>query len=467
VARKKTSKTDQTEAQDADAKDAPEAVPETEGRPTDTPLSETPEDTPEAETPEQSADIEASEPPTPESEAEPHEPESTDSTAEAEAAPDDAPPEQETADEMTPRPDDDDPMAKVATVAEVEEARAGPQTDEAETPAPAPVTKTEQVTIRQGGFWSMLLGGVVAAGIGVIAAPYVLPDHPLSPTAERIDPATLQDRIAAQEAALGDLRSTVEGIEPAAEPAPDLSGELGDLRNTLTDLAEQVSSIESRVAELEDRPAPETGGSDVSAEQIEELRAALSAQRDTLDAQRAEIDALKGEAEAEEAAARDSARATLRRAALTRVMTALDSGDEFTAALADLRDTGAEVPAALSDVAESGVPTRAELIESFPEAARAALAAVRSADGGAASSVGGFFKNQLGIRSLEPREGDDPDAVLSRAEAALRDGRLGDALAEIETLPEGARAELSDWAAEAERRHAALSAANTLSGTLN
>jgi hypothetical protein len=72
-------------------------------------------------------------------------------------------------------------------------------------------------------------------------------------------------------------------------------------------------------------------------------------------------------------------------------MTALDSGDEFTAALADLRDTGAEVPAALSDVAESGVPTRAELIESFPEAARASLAAVRSADGGAESSVGGFF----------------------------------------------------------------------------
>ncbi|MGX0878039.1 hypothetical protein ACSSV4_002735 [Roseovarius sp. MBR-154] len=466
MATKKTPETDETEAQDKAAEDA--SATETELPPSETPVpvSDTPEDTPEAETSEDPFDAEVAQE-TPDSEEEPREPEtvpgseSADSTAEA--APDDATPEQETADERTALPEDDDPMAEVATVAEAEEAQAGQQTDEAETPAPAPVTKTEQVTIRQGGFWSMLLGGVVAAGIGVIAAPYVLPDHPLSPAEDGVDPAALQDRIAAQETALGDLRSTVEDFTPG----PDLSGEVSGLGETLTGLTDQISDLESRIAALEDRPAPEIGRSDVSAEQIEELSAALSAQRETLDAQRAEIDALKGEAEAEEAAARDSARATLRRAALTRVMTALDSGDEFTAALADLRDTGAEIPAALSDVAENGVPTRAELTESFPEAARAALAAVRSADGGAASSVGGFFKSQLGIRSLEPQEGDDPDAVLSRAEAAVRDGRLGDALAEIETLPEGARAELSDWAAEAERRNAALSAANALADTLN
>ena len=466
MARKKTSKTDQTETQDAAAEDAP--APETGVPPTETPASETPrdtpKDTPEVETPEQSADHEATAQDTTTDQPEPaSEPESATSTTEADGTPEDTSQEPEPGDEMTPRPEDEDPMAEVATMAEAEEAQAGEQVDATETPAPAPVTKTEQVTIRQGGFWSMLLGGVVAAGIGVIAAPYVLPDHPLRPAEDSVDTDALQDRIAAQETAMDDLQSTVESI-PAA---PDLSGEVSGLRDTLADLAGQMSDLETRLSTLEDRPAQATGGSDVSASQIEELSAALSAQRETLDAQRAEIDALKGEAEAEEAAARDSARATLRRAALTRVMTALDSGDEFTAALADLRDTGAEVPAALSDVAESGVPTRAELTESFPEAARAALAAERSADGGAASSVGGFFKSQLGIRSLEPREGDDPDAVLSRAEAALRDGRLGDALAEIETLPEGARAALSDWAAEAERRSAALSAANTLSGTMN
>jgi hypothetical protein len=456
VARKKTSKTDQTETQDAAAEDAP--APETETSPTEKPSSDAPKATSVTETPEQSADHEATAQDTTTDQPEPaSEPESTTSTTEADGTQEDTSQEPEPGDETTPRPEDEDPMAEVATMAEAEEAQAAQQTDEAETPAPAaPVTKTEQVTIRQGGFWSMLLGGVVAAGIGVIAAPYVLPDHPLRPAEDSVDTVALQDRIAAQETAMDDLQSTVESIPTA----PDLSGELGDLRNTLTDLAEQVSTLESRLAELEDRPAPEAGGSDVSASQIEELSAALSAQR-------AEIDALKGEAEAEEAAARDSARATLQRAALTRVMTALDTGDDFSPALSDLRETGVDVPAALADAAENGVPTQEALIESFPDAARAALAAERSADGGAASSVGGFFKNQLGIRSLEPREGDDPDAVLSRAEAAVRDGRLGDALAEIETLPEGARAALSDWAADAERRSAALSAANALAGTMN
>jgi hypothetical protein len=81
--------------------------------------------------------------------------------------------------------------------------------------------------------------------------------------------------------------------------------------------------------------------------------------------------------------------------------------------------------------------------------------------------VGAFLRAQLGVRSLEPREGDDADAILSRAEAALAEGRLGDALAEIETLPEGARAAMSGWAAEATARRDALAAAEALSAELN
>ncbi|HKL64852.1 MAG TPA: hypothetical protein VJ886_01980 [Roseovarius sp.] len=457
MARKKTSKTDQTEAQDTVAQGAP--APETEVPPTEKPSSDAPKATSVTEAPEQSADLE-----TTAQDATTDQPEPAESTAETDGTPEDTPQEAETDDEIAARPEDDDPMAEVATVAEAEEAQAAQQTEEAETPAPAaPVTKTEQVTIRQGGFWSMLLGGVVAAGIGVIAAPYVLPDHPLRPAEDSVDTTALQDRITAQETALDDLQSTVEAIPTA----PDLSDDVSGLRDTLADLAGQMSDLETRLSTLEDRPAPTTGGSDVSASQVEELSAALDTQRAALESQRAEIDALKGEAAAQEEAARDSARATLQRAALTRVMTALDTGDDFTAALADLRETGADVPAALAEAAEGGVPTQSALTERFPEAARAALATVRRADGGTASGVGGFFKSQLGIRSLEPREGDDPDAVLSRAEAAVRDGRLGDALAEIETLPEGARATLSDWAAEAGRRSAALSAANALADTLN
>ena len=228
MARKKTSKTDQTEAQDTAAKDAP--LPEAETPPTEKPSSDAPKATSVAEAPEQSADLESTA-----QDATTDQPEPAESTAETDGTPEDTPQEAETDDELTPSPEDDDPMAEVATMAEAEEAQAGQQTDEAETPAPAssPVTKTEQVTIRQGGFWSMLLGGVVAAGIGVIAAPYVLPDHPLRPAEDSVDTTALQDRIDAQETALGDLQSTVEAIPTA----PDLSGDVSGLRDTLADLA--------------------------------------------------------------------------------------------------------------------------------------------------------------------------------------------------------------------------------------
>ncbi|MGB0440740.1 MAG: molybdopterin-binding protein, partial [Paracoccaceae bacterium] len=48
--------------------------------------------------------------------------------------------------------------------------------------------------------------------------------------------------------------------------------------------------------------------------------------------------------------------------------------------------------------------------------------------------LGAFLKTQLGARSLEPREGDDPDAVLSRMEAAAREGRFGDVEAEADHI---------------------------------
>jgi hypothetical protein len=77
-----------------------------------------------------------------------------------------------------------------------------------------------------------------------------------------------------------------------------------------------------------------------------------------------------------------------------------------------------------------------------------------------------FLRHQLDVRSVEPREGDDPDAILSRAEAALRDSRLTDALAEIATLPEAAQAPMGAWIAAAEGRVAALSALQALVETL-
>jgi hypothetical protein len=77
-----------------------------------------------------------------------------------------------------------------------------------------------------------------------------------------------------------------------------------------------------------------------------------------------------------------------------------------------------------------------------------------------------FLRSQTGARSLAPRAGDDPDAVLSRAEAAVRDGRLREALAELEALPPAAAAELAPWRARAEQRVEALDALDEMQARL-
>jgi len=381
----------------------------------------------------------------------------------------------------------------------------------------APAARTEQITVRKGGFWSMLLGGVAAAAIGFAASPYVAPS--LMPLVADYLPADVAGappeagdgpaaRLDAQAQRIADLEARIDELPAPPPPAPDPSediaqldariGEIGDeiaaLRQRVEDLAaraapqgsdtgsgsgvsmQDLSGLRDRIAALEDRPAPETGVTEetlatrlsgLSEDLAGDLDAAVSRLEERLAAQGEDIAALQERRAAEQDAARDSARGTLRRAALTRLQTALDTGAPLAPAIAELRDTGVEVPEALSSVAEDGVPTLGALEADFPDAARAALAAVREETGNPLASMGDFLRSELGIRSLEPREGDDPDAILSRAEAALREGRLDAALGEISALPEAGQAALSDWSARAGARRDALAAADAVSAELN
>jgi len=83
------------------------------------------------------------------------------------------------------------------------------------------------------------------------------------------------------------------------------------------------------------------------------------------------------------------------------------------------------------------------------------------------SGVESFFRSQVGRRSTEPREGDDPDAVLSRAEAAVKAGDLDTALSELAALPEVGQEKLAGWYAMVDARQAALDAAAAIAAELN
>ena len=82
------------------------------------------------------------------------------------------------------------------------------------------------------------------------------------------------------------------------------------------------------------------------------------------------------------------------------------------------------------------------------DATAAALKAAPANDG-AMGVIGNFLRVQTGARSVEPREGSDPDAVLSRADAAVKAGDIPGALSEIGALPQPGQDAMSGWSAQA------------------
>ena len=121
---------------------------------------------------------------------------------------------------------------------------------------------------------------------------------------------------------------------------------------------------------------------------------------------------------------------------------------------------------ALAPLAETGVPTLAQLQSAFPDAARAALRAARdlSTEDGWGDRFVDFLAAQTGARPLTPLEGDTPDAILSRAEFALSEGRVADALAELEPLDAAVKAPLDPWITQAKAHLAAATALQAARG---
>ncbi len=82
------------------------------------------------------------------------------------------------------------------------------------------------------------------------------------------------------------------------------------------------------------------------------------------------------------------------------------------------------------------------------------------------SRIATFLETQTGARSLTPRAGNDPDAILSRAEADLTKGDLAAALKEVMALPDAARPAMAGWLARAHLRQNAADAIAALGKTL-
>ncbi|MGH1425908.1 MAG: hypothetical protein ACRBBU_14365 [Pseudooceanicola sp.] len=330
-------------------------------------------------------------------------------------------------------------------------------------PEAVAVAAASEPVRQRGGFFPGLIGGVISAGV-ILAGAYYYFGNQSDGAADQL--AALANRQTEQGTALAELSDVVSA-------GPDLSAvtgqieaaiaQLGGLSDRIDVIAGDISGLSDRITEIEKRPITDS----VSKEAIAAYEAELERLRNAMAEQREEVEALVDEARKMESDASATAEATLRRAALTRILSALDSGSPYGAALADLRAAGQQVPEALAASAETGAPSLSDLRNAFPAAARRALAAARSNNGDTGGSIRDFLRDQLGARSLEPRDGDDADAILSRAESSLKAGRLGDTLAELDTLPDGARAEMAGWIADAQTRQSAVQAAEDLSAALD
>lgn len=372
-------------------------------------------------------------------------------------------------------------------------------TDELPRP-PKPTVTARPEPKRQSSAMPLVIGGIVAALIGFGLSQVVPKGWPFG--AE----TGLNATVAAQATEIARLSEALQAL-PAAAPTPDLSpleAQLATLTDRLAaaeaavaaipapvtppDPGPRLADLEQRIAKLEALPPGtviEGGtGADPAAmaalsQEIATLKSDLAAQKGAADAAVAAVNAAAetaraalAEAEAQAQALKTEAeKATAdatARAALGRIEAAVETGAPFVTAVQALTAAGTEVPAPLADAATTGLPTLAALQTSYPEDARLALDDSLRADMGDSTMdrLGAFLRTQTGARSLTPREGTDPDAILSRAEAALQAGDLTTALAEIATLPEAGQAALATWTGAAQARLAATSALAALSATL-
>ena len=373
---------------------------------------------------------------------------------------------------------DADPQDETSDVEKQEDVTQEPEPAESR-PEPVPVPQAAGSSM-----WPGVFGGVIAALIGFVVGRGDIIDAYLPSSMQRpsIDLSAIDD-LSAQNEALVAQSAELAAQSQAQVVRLDALESVSDeaILSAIAALEADLETVVARLAEIEARPvaleAPEIDAA--STEEVAALEAELEDQKaqisdlaaleSTLAEQKALIADLAARAENAEVRAASEASQILARAALTRVVTAVDSGQSFAPALTDLEAvTPVEVPTALREAAENGVPSMAALQDSFPDAARAGLAAARSeVPESEVVGITGFLKRQLNARSVTPREGSDPDAVLSRAQAAVRAGDLGTALGEMDALPEAARTAMNDWLEAASARKAAQDAAQELADSLN
>lgn len=342
-------------------------------------------------------------------------------------------------------------------------------------PVPPPVAATRHGT-GTAVFAGVLIGVALALGAGYATLPLWEPSSH--------DRLVVADPVTAGPA-MADLNARLAALEAQArQDAAAAPGDtVADLENRRAQISGEMQAVLDRLVRLEDeltgiaRLVEATTRPSIAAEARDSLRALsdrvaglekgeggqdIGALRGRSDQLTAAVSALAEKVGTLETRHIREARTEERRgliAAIDRLREILPRGAPFAAELAVLSAAARGHPDVLTIVgdleshAATGVPTLAVVQRSFDDAALGILQAVSAgAGGGLLDRAWGRLAALVTIRKIGPLAGDGPEARVARAEAALKDGDLMAAIAELEGLSGSAAEAAAPWLRDARAR---------------
>ena len=251
------------------------------------------------------------------------------------------------------------------------------------------------------------------------------------PGASAIDPAVIDALTSGQTALTQSFETLRADLSAASDAQKSISGEVAALKlsgGAAGGDPAAMAEVSSKIAALEAK-LDGVSGNDASAK-LSEMQAQIAALQQSAGNQ-------TGASNVAQAIAAAGLKA------------AIDRGGVFASELETFATVAPASPELeqLKNLAASGVPSKTELSAEFGSVADAMLAATQAVDPNASlfARLTASAKGLVRSRPVGAIEGDSPEALVARMEAAVGKGDLDAALAEAEKLPDAARAAGIDY----------------------
>ena len=344
-------------------------------------------------------------------------------------------------------------------------------------PSSSSAAKTSTGSGSSGSRGGAVVGGVVGAALGIVAL-FGLQAANLLPApggSGGTDTAALESEISSLKSTIDELRSSVAQAPAGSE---ELSKRLDALESTVAsgsataDAAPALSEFNTRLQQLSEKVDGLAAG-DVASGEVREQIAGLSGRVDDMSGSLSDVQSRLGELgsridtlqqgqtelsssltgrieKAEQAIEEPGREMEMAKAiAVSGLKSAVDRGGPFAPELEAFASVAPDNPAVsgLREFAATGVPTQGELVERFPDAANAMIAAMDPVpeNAGILDRLAASAKSMVKVRKVGDVEGDSTEAIAARLENHLKNGNLEGAVAEWNALPDQAKAAAPDF----------------------